>query len=240
MEQFAPFVTGTPIKLPFDQSLPLGEAANHSCQMIHAMVEQTLATEQRPLLLGGECSLIAGSLAPALERLEGLRLAFFDAHGDFNTPETSPSQYLGGMCFAHVCGLVVKGLPWGASRAFPGSRAFLIGGRELDPGEDLNLAKAGVLRFDPAVKDAVARISEAVKGALLWIHVDLDVVDPAENFAVSHPALGGISFSQLAEFLAGIARSSAVQGIEVCGYQPAKDPERTLPSKIAAAISPAL
>jgi arginase family enzyme len=238
--QFAQAATGDSMKILFQRSLPLGEAARRCCESIHAGVEQTLAAGERPLLLGGECSLIAGSLAPALECIEGLHLAFFDAHGDFNTGETSPSQYLGGMCFAHVCGLAAKGLPWGARRPFPGERAVLIGGRELDPGEETNLAQARVRRFDPSAKDSVEQISAALGGAPLWIHVDLDLVDPAENFAVSHPSPGGISFFQLAELLRGISKQSVVRGIEVCGYQPAKDPERTLPGKISTAIWPAL
>jgi arginase/N-omega-hydroxy-L-arginine amidinohydrolase len=224
--------------VPFDRSAPLNQAAYHSCRAIHEAVEQTLKSEERPLLLGGECSLIAGSLAPAVDRIADLGLAFFDAHGDFNTPETSPSQYLGGMCFAHVCGLFNDELPWGASRPFPGERAFLIGGRELDPGEDANLKRSRVLRMDPSALDAPQRIKETVRDAPLWIHVDLDVVDPKENFAVSHPTPGGISFGRLALLLGEFAAATEICGIQVCGYQPAKDPQRVLPPLIAAAIAP--
>ena len=231
---------GTAVMVPFDRSLPMERAAYLSCELIHGAVEEALKAGQRPLLLGGECSLIAGSLSAASERIPKLRLAFFDAHGDFHTPQTSPSHYLGGMCFAHVCGLSSGGLPWRATSAFPGDRAFLVGGRDLDPGEHGNLRQAGVLRIDPSAKDALQRLSEALGSAPLWIHVDLDVVDPSENFAVSHPVPGGISFGRLGSLLQGLARKSDIRGIEICGYQPAIDANRTLPARIAATFTPLL
>lgn len=240
-QHFAPVdENATSVAVPFDRSLPMEKAAYRSCELIHEAVEGALGAGQRPLLLGGECSLIAGSLSAAFERIPKLSLAFFDAHGDFNTPQTSPSQYLGGMCFAHVCGLSSGGLPWRAASAFPGDRALLIGGRDLDPGEHLLLRQAGVRRVDPSAKDAVEQLSEAIGRAPLWIHVDLDVVDPGENFAVSHPAPGGISFGRLGSLLQGLARNGDIRGIEICGYQPAIDPNRALPARIAATFAPVL
>ncbi len=192
LQRFSPLdENGPPVTVPFDRSLPMERAAYLSCELMHRAVEEALQAGRRPLLLGGECSLIAGSLSASLERIPKLRLVFFDAHGDFNTPQTSPSQYLGGMCFAHVCGLSSGRLPWRAAGAFPGDRAFLVGGRDLDPGEHANLQQAKVLRLDPSSEDVLERLSEAIGRAPLWIHVDLDVVDPSENFAVSHPVPGG-------------------------------------------------
>ncbi len=241
LERFVPIAADTPpLIVPFDRSVAIGQAAHRSCDLIHDAVEQALTARKCPLLLGGECSLIAGSLSAAVGRIPNLHLAFFDAHGDFNTAQTSPSQYLGGMCFAHVCGLFSAGLPWRAASPFPGKRAFLIGGRQLDPGEEVNLQRAGVLRVDPSREFALEPLRKAVERAPLWIHVDLDVVDPSENVAVSHPVPGGISFARLAVLLAELAALAEICGIEICGYQPAIDPQRALPSRIAAAVAPVL
>jgi len=238
LERFAPLAGGRPpLTVPFDRSVNVAHAAYRSCDLIHDAVDQALVARQRPLLLGGECSLIAGSLSAAVDRIPNLRLAFFDAHGDFNTAQTSPSQYLGGMCFAHVCGLLNAGLPWRAASPFPGKRAFLIGGRQLDPGEEVNLQRAGVIRVDPSKEFALEPLSKALQRAPLWIHVDLDVVDPSENFAVSHPVPGGISFVRLAKLLGELATLAEICGMEICGYQPAIDPQRALPSRIAAAVA---
>ena len=117
---------------------------------------------------------------------------------------------------------------------------MLIGGRELDPGEDVNLHRAGVLRLDPAAEDSLQRLKRTIAGAPLWIHIDLDVVDPGENFAVSHPAPGGISFARLELLIDQLSTSNEICGLQVCGYQPAKDPQRLLPARIAAAVTPAL
>ncbi|HEX4802310.1 MAG TPA: arginase family protein, partial [Myxococcaceae bacterium] len=239
--RFAPIAGGRPpLTIPFDRSVTVAQAAYRSCDLIHDAVEQALIARKRPLLLGGECSLIAGSLSAAVDRIPNLHAAFLDAHGDFNTAQTSPSQYLGGMCFAHACGLFNAGLPWRAASPFPGKRAFLIGGRQLDPGEDANMQRAGVLRVDPSGEFALKPLREALQRAPLWIHVDLDVVDPSENFAVSHPVPGGISFARLATLLGELAALAEIRGVEICGYQPAIDPQRALPSLIAAAMAPLL
>ena len=79
-----------------------------------------------------------------------------------------------------------------------------------------------------------------MRGKSVWIHVDLDLVDPAFMFAVSHPTPKGIAFDRLSELLSAVATTATVQGMEVCGYQPAKDPERLLPTRIAAAVAETL
>lgn len=241
LDRFAPLAeNGQALEVIFDRSLPREQAAYRCCDEIHEAVEQTLESGRQPLLLGGECTLMVGSLSAALDRIPGLHLAFFDAHGDFNTPQTSPSQYLAGMCFAHVCGLLNPSLPWRTARSFPGERAFLIGGRDLDPGEEGNLGRAGVLRIDPSAEDATGRLKEKLRHSPLWIHIDLDVVDPSENFAVSHPTPGGISFARLRVLLEQLAVTNEIRGVEVCGYLPARDPQRALVARIATAVEPLL
>src|SRR5260370_24163207 len=69
LEHFASLAESPALEVPFDRWLPMGRAAYRSCQLIQEAVEQTLKAERRPLPLGGECSLIAGSLAPALDRI---------------------------------------------------------------------------------------------------------------------------------------------------------------------------
>jgi len=229
-----------PLRVEFDRAARMKQAARRSCENLHQVVKQTLSRGELPLILGGECTLIAGSLSAAVERLEPLALAFFDAHADFNTAQTTPSGYLGGMCLAHVCGLFAEALPWLAPSAFSGKNVSLIGGRALDPGEVENLARAGVNRIAPEAPDAPDRIRDSVRGKSVWIHVDLDLVDPAFMFAVSHPTPKGIAFDRLSELLSAVATTATVQGMEVCGYQPAKDPERLLPTRIAAAVAETL
>ncbi len=221
----------------FDRTPPMERAAGLACKDLHGIVEETLARGEVPLILGGECSLIAGSLSAASNRISSLSLAFFDAHADFNTVQTTPSGYLGGMCLAHVCGLFVDPLPWSAASPFPGKNVFLIGGRSLDPGEMENLDRMGVRRIAPEASDAVLRIRESMRDKPVWVHVDLDVVDPTSMFAVSHPTPNGIAFERLSELLSAAAKAGRVQGIEICGYLPGKDRQRVLPNQIATAVA---
>jgi arginase family enzyme len=223
--------SGASITVPFDRDLSLEAAAHRSCVSIHQAVNGTLAGGRLPLVLGGECSLVAGTMSAAIDQLPDLRLIFLDAHGDFNTAATSPSGYLSGMCLAHACGDWAEGLPWMGTRPFPGEQTYLIGGRQLDPGEGLNLARRGVRIVD---HDEVVRLAQ---GAPVWVHIDLDILSPQEMFAVSHPVPGGMTFDELARLLASIADVSLVKGVAICGYQPAKDPNRVLPDRIAAAFA---
>jgi arginase family enzyme len=230
---FAPCSSVLPVAVPFDRTGEYGSAAWQTCVDLHDSVLGALRAGRRPLLLGGECSLIAGSLSAAVSELRDLHLLFLDAHGDFNTTATSPSGYLGGMCLAHVCGDRVAGLPWKSSDPFPGERAFVIGGRKLDPGEGANLARRNVRVVDRETFPWPA-------GAPVWIHIDLDIVGSDQMFAVSHPVDGGWTFDQLSTWLARVATRHPIAGLAVCGYQPARDPQRVLPARIAAALAPAL
>jgi len=234
---FASFTASSAVPCAFDRTVDETRAAGRACESVHAAVTAVLRDEQRPLLLGGECSLVAGSLAAAASCLPELRLLFFDAHGDFNTPATSPSGYFGGMCLAHACGDWADAMPR-LGAPFAGERVCLVGGRELDPGEGANLERRGVTRR--AVEDTagIERTVRAAGGHPWWIHIDLDIVRPEEMFAVSHPVAGGIGFAALERLLAVIARAAPVAGLALCGYLPAKDPERVLPARIAAAVAP--
>lgn len=73
-----------------------------------------------------------------------------------------------------------------------------------------------------------------------WVHVDLDVVDPVEMFAVNFPEPDGVSFEALAEALRVLAEVATIRGVEVCAYDPRQDPERRLVPRIAQAIAPLL
>jgi arginase family enzyme len=232
---FGPAAGPAGTRVDFDRTAPWAQAARHSCVSLSSQVRRALVAGARPLILGGECSLIAGSLSAAFVRWPELVLLFLDAHADFNTPETSPSGYFGGMCLAHACGSTAAAMPWEAPAAFPGEQVWLVGGRALDPGEPGNLERAGVHQVAPG-----APMLPAIAGASVWLHVDLDIIDPCEMIAVSHPVPGGIGFSALRRLLEQISSATAVKGVEICGYLPEKDPERLLPGLIAAAFAPVL
>ena len=227
--------------LPRDRYLT---AARESCRTLADAVAASLREGARCLIVGGECTIVAGTVPGALAVEPDLALVYFDAHGDFNTLATTPSHFVGGMCLAHVCGRRIAPLLWPGVRAIADDRVALVGARDLDPGEVGNLASSKVrqIPFDDDRPDAPGLLAFARKRPL-WVHVDVDVADPAEVPAVQFPAPGGPSVRALCDVLAALSSAGIVRGVEICGYDPRKDaPPRPLVAALAriavAALSP--
>jgi len=189
-------------------------------------------------VLGGECTLVAGTLAGAIPFEPDLALVYFDAHGDFNTLATTPSHYVGGMCLAHVCGRSIAPLLWPGARKIAEERVALVGGRVLDAGERGNLDRSKLTRiaFDAEHADA-SEVIAFTRRRKIWLHVDIDVVDPREMPAVVFPAPGGVSLALLAETITSLASVADVIGFELCGYDPRQDTVMKLPEAIAGLFS---
>jgi arginase family enzyme len=223
--------------LPRDRYLT---AARESCRTLADAVTASLQDGARCLIVGGECTIVAGAVPGALAVEPDLMLVYFDAHGDFNTLATTPSHFVGGMCLAHVCGRRIAPLLWPGVRSIAEERVALVGARDLDPGESENLARSKVRRipFDPAHADAPGLLA-LVRRKPVWIHVDLDVVDPSEIPAVDFPVAGGPTIRALSDVLGAIASASRVRGVEVCGYDPRKDtgPRPLVPSLARIAVA---
>lgn len=215
-------------------------AVGDSCRQLAEAVDASLREGARCAILGGECTLVAGSVPGALPVIPDLVLVYFDAHGDFNTLATTPSHFAGGMCLAHVCGHQLAPLTWPRVRTIADDRVALVGARDLDPGEIVNLDRSRVKRiaFDPA-HPAAPGLIEFLRGRPAWVHVDIDVVDPSEIPAVSFPVPGGPSLGALRDVLRQIARVSDVRGVELCAYDPRKDPGGVLRTALADTLASA-
>lgn len=227
--------------LPRDRYLT---AARESCRTLADAVAASLRDGAVCLVLGGECTIVAGTIPGAIAVEPDLALIYFDAHGDFNTLATTPSHFVGGMCLAHVCGRRIAPLLWSGVHSIAEDRVALVGARDLDPGERGTLEASRVKRiaFDRDDPDAPGLLAFAKKKPL-WIHVDVDVVDPTEVPAVQFPVNGGPSVRALVDVLGALAGAGRVRGIEICGYDPRKDagPRSLAPvlARIAvAALSP--
>jgi len=229
------------VRIPFVPRDAWLRAAKDACRALFDAVAAAYAGGARPLVVGGECSVVAGSVPAAHSVDQELVLVYLDAHGDFNTAATTPSHFVGGMCLAHVCGHQIGTLLWPGVRPFPEDHVCLVGARDLDPGEVANLERSKVRRysFDPAHPDADG-LAQMLRRRRLWVHVDLDVVDPGEMSAVNFPAPGGPSFAALGKLLMDLRRVATIRGAEVCAYDPRQDPDRKLPARIADALTPLL
>ena len=142
-----------------------------------------------PLALLGECTLAPAVTAGLRRAHPDLALVWIDAHGDLNTPDTTPSGFLGGMPFAILLGWCHDDLraAAGLEPAFVEERAALVGARDLDPGE-----RAAIDRSRLVVADDVAgALAGLPDDAPLHVHLDGDVLDPEDAPGVDFPAPGG-------------------------------------------------
>lgn len=179
----------------------------------------------RLLVLGGDCTTHAGAMAGLRRSRPDARLglAWFDAHGDFNTPDTTPSGNVWGMPFAMACGRGDPDLV--AAAAGPSVReadAALFGGQVLDEVESRMLAASPVAQFgagmlaDPAGIAAVAAWAAAVATRVdgWYVAFDLDALDGDDGWAVAMPEPDGLA---LATAVAAI-RAIATSGAPVLGF----------------------
>lgn len=156
----------------------------------------------RPLVLGGCCCAHVGAVEGLARRGGRLGVVWLDAHGDLNTPETSPSGNLWGMPFR----MIIDG---GAVAA---QDVALAGARSLDPGELEFMAETGV-------DDSLDRALDGVDA--VYVALDLDVLDPSE-ISVLIPEPNGPSVDEVEAILRDVARRATVAGVGVTGNMPAE------------------
>lgn len=172
-----------------------------------------------PVALVGECTLAPAALAGSRRRAgeRGLACVWLDAHGDLNTPATSPSGFLGGMPYAIALGLCHPELAAAAGlEPLDAWHAALVGARDLDPGERALLDRTRIVEA-ATVEAALAALPEDVA---LHLHVDGDVLDPALHPAVDFPAPGGWDEAALADAVAQVLATCRVVGASVCWGNP--------------------
>ena len=161
--------------------------------------EQNLAIAsdlpERPLVLGGCCCAHIGAVEGLAARNDKLALVWFDAHGDLNTPESSPSGNLWGMPLRMLLD----------SGAVEPQDVILLGSRNLDPVEREYIASIG-LRTDASELETVLDAADGV-----YVALDVDSLDPAEISAFM-PEPGGLTVAEVESLLARVRERSAVLG----------------------------
>ena len=180
-----------------------------------------------PLVLTGNCSSALGVVAG----LEGTPpVLWFDAHGDFNTPETTVGGFLDGMSVATMTGhcwtQLTKTIP--GFEAIPENRVWLLGVRDLDPLEFLALSQSAVKRFGPTIVGAgTARaIAADFGGERPYLHIDLDALDPNECRVNSYQAPEGLSVARLCDFCGALKQFAPPAALTFSAYDPVVDSDQ--------------
>jgi arginase len=187
---------------------------------IAAFVAAALGRGERPISIAGDCCAAIPVLA-GLQRA-GLdpSLLWLDAHGDFNTWETSPSGFIGGMPLAMLAGrgeqTMVDAL---GLRPLAEVRVILCDGRDLDPAEAQALAGSRVRRISNP-RDLLGAFDGA---SPLWVHFDVDLINPDEAPAMSYRAPGGPSVAELSAVFRGLDRTGRIAAVSVSTWNPGLD-----------------
>lgn len=184
---------------------------------ISPLVAHAVATDAMPVIYAGDCCIILPVIAGLQRRGIDPVVVFYDAHGDFNTWETTESDFIGGMPLAMATG---RGEMTIADRCrmrpVPDEDTFLVDGRDLDAEEAALLADSGVRQVSN--EDIVDSVPE---DRPLYVHVDVDVVDPVDMPAVNYLAPGGPSAEAVADSVRGLAKTGRVVAFSFSTWNPA-------------------
>jgi arginase len=205
------------------------------CDRLATLVAEAAERAAMPLVLGGDHSCALGSMVGMARACGGPGgVVWVDAHGDLNTPQTSPTGNVHGMVLAAALGLAGDSFRrdgWQLP-AVDHSRLALVGVRSLDEGERELLGRLDAKVFtmsdvdrlgvEPCMQEALAHASG---GAYLHVSLDLDVVDPDYAPGVGTPVRGGLSYREAHLAMETVAESAHIDSMDVVEVNPILDRE---------------
>jgi arginase len=205
------------------------------CERLSGLVAEAAGRGALPLVLGGDHSVALGSLVGMAQARGGAGgVVWVDAHGDLNTPATSPSGNVHGMVLAAALGLA--GDPfrrdgWPLPAVDP-EKIALVGVRSLDDGERellgtldakvFTMSEVDRIGIEPCMREALAHAAGA---AFLHVSLDMDVVDPDYAPGVGTPVRGGLSYREAHLAMETVAESGLLDSLDVVEVNPILDRE---------------
>ena len=200
--------------------LPVGDAWSRLAALYRLVADAVASAAGRggcPVVLSGDCMTALGTVTGLQRAGINAGIVWLDAHGDVQTLETTASGYLGGLplrlLVGYRPGLIAAGL---GLRPVPERRVMLVGARDLDPPEVAYLDGAFIGRSEVAGLDAAA-----LPAGPLYVHIDLDVIDPAEVPGLRYPAPGGPGSEDVAGALRMLLATGQVAAVGLaCTWRP--------------------
>jgi arginase len=185
--------------------------------VVAGVVADTARRSACPVVVSGDCTTSLGTVAGLQRAGIDAGIVWLDAHGDVQTLETTASGYLGGLPLRLLTGYRPK-LIAAALQLHPVTehRIMLVGARDLDPPEVAYLADAHIRRAEVAGLDA-ARLPDGP----LYVHADLDVIDPGDVPGLRYPAPGGPGCAEVARALQVLLGTGRVAALGIaCTWHP--------------------
>lgn len=213
------------VNVPLEAGDELGTGVHRagSLRLVH---ERTLAVlaeiDGWAITIGGDCGVSLAAVGHANELAKGdMAVVWLDAHPDLNTPATSPSGIFNGMVLRALTGEGADGLV--PQRPVDPSKLVLAGARAFDEGETAFIAKHGV-SLVPASEltspEALITALEATGANSVYLHIDVDVLDPGEIDGVGNPVPFGVSGSELTELIRAVKARFALAGASLVEFAP--------------------
>jgi arginase len=204
------------------------------CDRVAHLVESATRRGAMPLVLGGDHSVALGTLVGMARARGPGGVVWVDAHGDLNTPETSPTGNVHGMVLAAALGLAGDAFRrdgW-AIPAVDAGKLALVGVRSLDDGERellqridakvFTMSEVDRIGVEPCMREALAHASG---GGFLHVSLDMDVVDPEHAPGVGTPVRGGLSYREAHLAMETVAEFGHTDSMDVVEVNPILDRE---------------
>lgn len=196
-------------------------------------VRQARSAGALPLILAGNCATAMGTLAGLSDAEPGV--VWLDAHADLNTPETTRSGFLDGMALAIATGRcweqMAATIP--GFRPIPDDNVCLIGTRDFDPAELKLLRRSEITVLSAA--DYLEELPGTLKSLrthtnAVYLHIDLDVLDPSEGRANAFAADYGLSVREVLYVIQTIRRKIPIAAVALTAYDPSCDAADRIPA----------
>ena len=208
-----------------------------ACTQLAEKVETAALNKEFPIILGGDHSIVLGSLAgmsAACKKLDKkIGVLYVDAHGDFNTCETSPSGNIHGMCLSGSCGY---GIPELTNLYFSGQKidpknVCYVGLRDIDPEEKKLMKEAGVTAFTMSHIDrtgfhhVLEQVKAFFKERVDYIHLsfDMDCIDPQFAPGVGIQIPGGLNYREALLLMEEMSETNMVKSCDIVEVNPVLD-----------------
>jgi arginase len=215
------------VEVPVEAGDALGTGVARYSALRRVRERTELALAQVPdlaITVGGDCGATLGAVAHASRRSGGdLAVLWLDAHPDLNTPESSPSGGFGGMTLRAIAGDGAEGLALDEETRIAPARLVLGGIRAIDDEERrfIDEHEVAVLTVeDLSDPSMVVAALEDTGASQVFVHVDLDVLDPSALAGLSYPMPFGIETATLVALLRAVVARFQLAGAAIAGFAP--------------------
>lgn len=207
----------TVLEVPIEAGESLGTGVRRLSALVRTreLVMEHMGADT--VIIGGDCSVTPAALAALPGGTEDLAVVWCDAHPDMHTSQTSRSGAFSGMALRAVLGESES--PLDLTPGLARNRVVLVGVRDVDDDEETN-AIAGLSVTDLDTTSTLADAVQATGASRVWVHIDVDVLDPAEFSGVSSAAPFGAASGSLTAALRALRERVPFAGATIAGFAP--------------------